>query len=181
MSFSLSRSTDYALVALARLAMEWVDGGRPVSARRIADEYSLPLPLLMNLLKDLHAAGLVDSRRGSGGGYYLTRGPNEISLAEIVAAIDGPMQMTMCCGEDNHGERESDGEPCQQCRQMPSCPITKSMRRVNELVAVMLEQVSLEQLLANDLDGSVFESAAAAVAGEMVQVGIDRRPARQLV
>ena len=72
MSFSLTRKSDYALLALSRLDLEGPDAS-PVSARHIADAYDLPLPIMMNVLKDLAGAGLVNSKRGATGGYYLSR------------------------------------------------------------------------------------------------------------
>ena len=86
---SLTRKTDYALVALARLAQEQQGAEGEVSrlsARTIAEEFELPQQLLMSILKELHRAGIVDSTRGAQGGYVLAKPANKISVAEIVEA-----------------------------------------------------------------------------------------------
>lgn len=60
----MTRKTDYALVALATLAREHDGEGRALSARQLAEQHELPLPLLMNALKELHRAEVIASRRG---------------------------------------------------------------------------------------------------------------------
>ena len=97
---SLSKKTDYALIALAYLGQvrgehspHATSESDAVSARKIADKHSLPLPLLMNLLKDLVRARIVTSVRGATGGYRLAVDPADVSLLDVVQAIDGPVQM----------------------------------------------------------------------------------------
>jgi Rrf2 family protein len=146
MSFSLTRKTDYALVALARLAQQEADGGPPVSARQIAEEYELPLPLLMNVLKDLNRAEMVASRRGAGGGYYLQRPADQISLREVVNHIEGPVGVTACC-EDGL----EDDDQCLGCRLTGKCPITGAMRRLNDLLVSFLDRMTLADMMRDDL------------------------------
>jgi Rrf2 family cysteine metabolism transcriptional repressor len=74
-----------AMISLARLQSE----NRPVHIREIADEQSIPLSTLTQVLLKLKGAGLVRSTRGSGGGYWLARAPEAIKLGEVLAAIDG--------------------------------------------------------------------------------------------
>lgn len=140
MSFSLTRKTDYALVALAALAQQ--DGGHdnPLSAREIAERYQLPAALLMNLLKDLHRAGIVCSRRGAGGGYILCMDPAEIPLLTIIQAIEGPVSVAVCCDE-------AEPEPCTACATEPACPIASPMQRFNELTHKFLQHVKLIDLI----------------------------------
>ena len=135
----LTRKTDYALVALARLA--GADRGSPVSARRIAEEYRLPLPLMMNLLKNLQQAGFVRSARGARGGYYLADRPEQIRLVSVIEAIEGPLQLTVCC------EDEPEDAPCLSCALTPRCPITMAMRHVNARIANFLSPISLRDLM----------------------------------
>jgi len=85
----VSAKTDYALraaVELAALADEW-----PVKAERIAEAQDIPLAFLENILGQLRQAGIVDSRRGPEGGFLLARPANEISMADVIRAIDGPL------------------------------------------------------------------------------------------
>ena len=86
----VSTRGDYACRALLSLALHADDLG-PQSARDIASRTALPQPYLEQILLALKGAGLVRSKRGVGGGYVLARDPAEITLAEIVSAVDGPI------------------------------------------------------------------------------------------
>ena len=86
----VSTRGDYASRALLSLALHANDG-RPNSVRDIAERTGLPQPYLEQILLALKGAGLVRSKRGVGGGYVLARLPEDISLAEIVGAVDGPI------------------------------------------------------------------------------------------
>jgi len=145
MSFSLTRKTDYALVALARLTEEACGGQRPLSARQIAEQYNLPLPLLMNVLKDLHKAQIVCSRRGPSGGYLLCcHDPSQITMLQIVEALEGPVKVAVCCDDEPLIGRE----PCVACRVMEKCPNVAPMQRFNDKVRQFLASITLKDLLA---------------------------------
>jgi Rrf2 family transcriptional regulator, iron-sulfur cluster assembly transcription factor len=96
----VSTRGDYAARALLSLALHGKD--RPTSVKEIAERTSLPQPYLEQILLAVKGAGLVRSKRGVGGGYVLARAPEEITLAEIVAAVDGPLTTVM--GEHDHCE-----------------------------------------------------------------------------
>ena len=83
----LTRKTDYALLALASLARQTPAGA---SARGLAERLSLPLPVLRNILKQLTSRGVLKSTRGTRGGYRLARSPEQITLAQLLAATEGP-------------------------------------------------------------------------------------------
>jgi len=85
----ISAKTDYAVRAAAELAAARDDW--PVNAERLATAQSIPLNFLENILAGLRHAGLVDSRRGPEGGYMLARPAEEISIADVIRAIDGPL------------------------------------------------------------------------------------------
>ena len=87
----ISTRGDYASRALLSLALH-ADTG-PTSVRDIADRTGLPQPYLEQILLALKGAGLVRSKRGVGGGYVLSRPPEEILLSEIVSAVDGPITL----------------------------------------------------------------------------------------
>ena len=87
----VSTRGDYACRALLSLAMH--ADGSPTSVRVIADRTALPQPYLEQILLAVKGAGLVRSKRGVGGGYVLARDPSEITLAEIVSAVDGPIEV----------------------------------------------------------------------------------------
>jgi len=87
-SVRVSAKADYALRAVIELAA--VDEG-PVKGERIAQAQEIPLKFLENILGDLRHAGVVRSQRGAEGGYWLARPPDEISVAEVIRAVEGPI------------------------------------------------------------------------------------------
>jgi len=99
-SVKVSTRGDYAARALLSLALHGKD--RPTSVKEIAERTSLPQPYLEQILLAVKGAGLVRSKRGVGGGYVLARAAEDITLAEIVAAVDGPLTTVM--GEHDHCE-----------------------------------------------------------------------------
>jgi len=133
----LTRKTDYALVALAWLAR--LDG-QAVSARDLAEQLHLPLPVLRNILKVLATEGLLLSTRGPAGGYRLARPPAAISLADVVRCIEGPAQLLRCCPVPG------DQEP--GCRLQDSCHIKAGVLRVQERLVEFLDGVTLESIAA---------------------------------
>lgn len=96
----VSTRGDYAARALLSLALHATD--RPTSVKEIAERTALPQPYLEQILLAVKGAGLVRSKRGVGGGYVLARPPEEITLADIIAAVDGPL--TTLLDEHDHCE-----------------------------------------------------------------------------
>ena len=86
----VSAKTDYALRAAVELAAAHANGA-PVKGEKLATTQSIPLRFLENILLQLRHAGIVESRRGADGGYKLARPPEEITLADVIRAIDGPL------------------------------------------------------------------------------------------
>jgi Rrf2 family protein len=87
----VSAKADYAVRAMVELAALDVDEGHPAKGEVIATAQEIPLRFLENILGELRVHGLVHSRRGADGGYWLDRGADEISLAEIIRAVEGPL------------------------------------------------------------------------------------------
>ncbi len=132
----LTRKTDYALVALAGLARQ---DDEAASARDLAERLHLPLPVLRNILKVLATHGLLVSSRGPNGGYRLARDPHEISLADIVGVIEGPVQLLTCCPADPD-------DPMPRCRIEDSCRIKSNVGRVHDRLMEFLQDVTLDQI-----------------------------------
>jgi Rrf2 family protein len=86
----ISAKADYAVRAAAELAAA-SPGGRPVKGEQLAASQEIPPRFLENILADLRNAGLLSARRGADGGYALTRAPGEISVAEVLRAVEGPL------------------------------------------------------------------------------------------
>lgn len=143
--FGLSRKTDYAVMALARLAAcRREDPSAVLSARELAKADGLPAALLGGLLKELQRAGILTSRRGVRGGYALAADPEQIRLGDVIRAVEGPqlVQLVVCCGKDGEVS-QVDG-----CRIITRCPISRAMRRLNRQLGRFLEQMTLAELLA---------------------------------
>jgi Rrf2 family transcriptional regulator, cysteine metabolism repressor len=130
------------MVELARRAGER-DGGNPVSLAEIAANDGLPLAYLEHLVARLRKAGLVDSRRGSRGGYMLARSPKEISMAEVVEALEGSIAPIECITESSDGSivcsRES--EPGH------TCPTKFLWTKVRYSIVRTLQEMTLADLV----------------------------------
>ena len=99
----ISKLTDYGTVVLAHLA---ANPATVCSAADVAGATGIAPPTVSKLLKSLARAGLVSSTRGANGGYRLSRGPQDISAADIIDALDGPVSITECSGSDSLCEHE---------------------------------------------------------------------------
>ncbi len=87
----VSAKTDYALRAAAELARAAAEGMEPVKGEWISDSQRIPKKFMENILHDLKRAGLVRTRRGAAGGYWLARPAEEIVLADVIRAVEGPL------------------------------------------------------------------------------------------
>ena len=129
----LGKLTDYGLVLMTHMAQ---NSDRSLhTARALAVESRLPLPTVSRLLKELLQSGLLVSYRGIKGGYSLARKPREISVAEIIAALEGAIALTEC-STDISGL--CDLEPC--------CPIKNNQRIISHAVRGALENLMLSDL-----------------------------------
>ncbi len=97
----LSSLADYAVVMMAAAARHCGATGR-LNATLLAQETGLPLPTVQKLVSRLSAAGLIESARGTGGGFRLARPPAAISIADIVEAVEGPIALTACVDHGRH-------------------------------------------------------------------------------
>src|SRR5947199_332270 len=113
----VSAKADYALRAVIELAGA---GDGPVKGERIAQAQEIPLKFLENILGDLRHAGLVRSQRGAEGGYWLARDPDEITVADIVRAVDGPIANVRGLGPEAV-EYVGVVAPFGSCRSSTSC------------------------------------------------------------
>jgi Rrf2 family protein len=160
----LSRKSDYALVALAHLAQEAAGRDAPVSARQVAEVYGLPVPQMMGLMKQLHRAGLTGSTRGAAGGYYLTRPVERISVLDVIEAIEGPVQMAICCGGEELSLPNADGAACLACQLEARCPVTTAVRELNGRVVELLRRTTLQDLIETAASKNPRRQATAATA-----------------
>ena len=147
----LTHLADYAVVMMTAAARR-ADGER-LSATILAEETGVPLPTAQKLVGKLAAAGLLNSVRGAGGGFMLARAVADISLADIVEAVEGPIAMTQCSGSDEISD----------CALDAHCRVKPHMGIVSDAVRGALGAVSLESLCSPAKAGAQ-ERASAAVA-----------------
>ena len=129
----LSHLADYAVVLMTAAARR--PAGARLSATELAGETGVPLPTAQKLMGQLAASGLLTSARGASGGFALARPAAEISLADIVEAVEGPISLTMCADGVNH-----------DCILDAHCRVKPHMGVVGNAVRGALGAVSLEAL-----------------------------------
>lgn len=129
----LSRLTDYGLVLMSCFARR---AEQSHTARDLANESGLPLPTVSKVLKVLLRNGMLVSHRGIKGGYSLARRPREISLAEIIAALEGPVALTDCSGPHSG-----------LCEFEACCSIKRNQQVINQVVRGVMENVTLADLV----------------------------------
>jgi len=129
----LSHLADYAVVLMTAAARR--EPGARLSATELAAETGVPLPTTQKLMGQLAASGLLSSVRGAGGGFALARPATDISLADIVEAVEGPIALTMCSDSNNH-----------DCILDKHCRVKPHIGVVGRAVRGALEAVSLQRL-----------------------------------
>ena len=127
-----TRQADYGVVLLTFVALD--REGLVHNARDLAALAQLPLPTVTKVLKALARAGILSSQRGVKGGYRLVRRAEEISLAEIIAAFEGPLALTQCA---DHGPG---------CEIRAACPARSGLHAVGRSIHESLEAVSLRDV-----------------------------------
>lgn len=128
----ISKLTDYAILMMVEMTR---DGGM-LSAHVLAERVHVETPTASKVLKLLAGSGLLESYRGASGGYRVTRGASDISVAEVIAAIEGPIAMTECSVEEG------------LCSQEDQCELRGNWQRISLAVAQALREVSLAEMSA---------------------------------
>jgi FeS assembly SUF system regulator len=144
----LSKLADYGVIVATHLATE---PERQLTAVAVATETRLPQATVAKVLKSLAHAGVVTALRGAAGGYRLARPPGAISVAEVVAAIDGAIGMTQCAGHD--GAIRDD--IMLSCERESFCPTRPHWRRINLAIGAALASVSLAEMASDRIAAPV--------------------------
>jgi Rrf2 family protein len=131
---SLTKRSEYALVAMCHLARV---KPRVTSAREIAELHEVPLPLLMNVLKQLSQAGMVRSVRGAKGGYTLAGPPESLALSAVISAVEGPVALVDCAP----GARRRRG-----CNRAAVCSIRRPVHKVHRQLVKFLDGLSIADI-----------------------------------
>ncbi|MBI3876416.1 MAG: Rrf2 family transcriptional regulator [Verrucomicrobia bacterium] len=132
----LSLRGEYALRALIVLGLN--HDKNVVRIQAISEQQNIPKRFLEQILNDLRAAGIVESRRGVAGGYRLHRAPEHITLAEVIRHIEGPLAPVSCVSERFY-------EKC-SCPDEKKCGIRSVMQEVRDAIVKILEGVTVAQL-----------------------------------
>ena len=134
----LSKKAQYSILALVKLAKEYNNG--PVLISRISDSERIPKKFLELILFDLKQAGILGSKKGKGGGYYLIRKPDEITLADIIRHVDGAIALIPCVTYKYY-------QPCQHCKDEMTCGIRSFIKDVRDETVNILKKISLSDII----------------------------------
>jgi Rrf2 family protein len=134
----LSKKTKYALHALTYLGKHRDEG--TVLIHDIAEEHGISHKFLENILLELKKAGMLGSKKGKGGGYYLIKEPQDIPLSRVIRLLDGPIAMLPCVSLNYY-------EPCAECKSEVQCGLNKVMIQVRDETLKILENKTLADIL----------------------------------
>ena len=126
-----------ALQHIAAVQFGDVTPGRVVNTKEIAEEYNIPLELLAKVLQTLAKNALIESHNGPKGGYVLARRAHQITIAQILESIEGPLGITDC-------SHEKDGEICMQ---RENCHIRTPLLKVQDSIAQLLNNMTLQDMM----------------------------------
>jgi Rrf2 family protein len=134
----LSRRAKYALKAMIALAAHRSEEALSVTA--IALECNVPRPFLEQILSDLKRRNLLVSSRGKHGGFRLARPKDEITFADVIRHIDGPLALAPCASRTAY-------RPCPECGGVKPCELSKTLVAARDAIAAVLERTSLADAL----------------------------------
>lgn len=133
----LSKKSQYAFKALTYLAGKFNEG--PVLISEISKKKKIPLKFLENILLELKKAGILDSKKGKGGGYFLNKNPSKVKVADVIRLVNGPIAMLPCVSLYFY-------ERCKNCDEK-HCGLHDMMIEVRDASLNILENRTLNDLL----------------------------------
>ncbi len=139
----LSKKTQYAFKALEYLATQYGKG--PVKIADISKNQKIPLKFLENILVELKNAGMLESKKGKGGGYILKVAPKNINLANVIRIINGPIALLPCVSLNFY-------EKCKDCDEA-TCGMRKMMIIARDATLRVLEKKTMADMIRNESDG----------------------------
>ncbi len=139
----LTKLTDYGIVLMTHLAAY---RDRRWNAADLASETQLPAPMVSTILKQLVREGLLDSKRGAKGGYSLEKSAKDISVVDIITALDGPIALTECSDETTD-----------ECSYEAICRVKSHWLKINSVVRDALVRVTLDEM-ARDIETLSMDS-----------------------
>jgi len=133
--FRFTKRADYGLMAVHFIASHGDDGA--VSAKRIAEEFHIPAERLAKILQRLAKKQLVASHNGPKGGYVLTRAPGEITVGQVVRALEGPLRIVSCMSEKD------------DCPQFSRCNLRRPVQKIQTSISYLLDTMTMAELAAD--------------------------------
>lgn len=137
---NLTKKSSYGLIAALELAH--ASETAPQSATRIAGRYSMPVSFIEKILHELRRAGLVSSKQGRAGGYYLARSPEDISVRNVLEALGESLDLVGCLKSDSN------------CELTDCCPTKGAWQHIDNRFKSLLDSLSLQSLLHSELESS---------------------------
>ena len=134
----LSKKTQYSILALVKLAREYNSG--PVLISKISESERIPKKFLETILLELKQTGMLGSKKGKGGGYFLIRDPQQINIAEIIRHFDGAIALIPCATFKYY-------QPCQHCKDENTCGIRSYIKDLRDETVNMLKNISLVDII----------------------------------
>jgi len=129
-----TKRADYGLMAIHFIASHGEDGA--VSAKRIAEEFKIPQERLAKILQRLSKKRLITSHNGPKGGYVLTRAADEVTVGEVVRALEGPVRIVSCMTVND------------DCPQFERCNLRRPVQKIQASISSMLDTMTLAELAA---------------------------------
>lgn len=134
----LSKKAKYGLKALLVLARH--DDREPVLISDIAEEEAIPKKFLELILLELKNNGILHSKKGKGGGYFLAKNPTEISLGSVLRMLDGPIAPLPCVSQTAYAR-------CEECKDEAVCGVRLAMKDLRDAMSAVLDKTSLADVL----------------------------------
>ncbi len=137
----ISKKAKYAIHALVKLARDREKG--PILISEISKEGHIPQKFLEAILLDLKRAGILNSKKGKGGGYYLIKKPEEVNMADVLRLFDGALALLPCVTYKYY-------ERCEECTDELTCGIRRVMQQVRDETVRILKDSTLATVLASE-------------------------------
>jgi Rrf2 family protein len=134
----LSKKAQYSILALVKLAREYKRG--PVLIEKISQTEKIPKKFLEAILLDLKQSGVLGSKKGKGGGYFLIKEPGEINMADIIRHFDGAIALIPCATYKYY-------QPCQHCKDELTCGIRSVVKDIRDETVNLLKNISLADII----------------------------------
>ena len=136
-----TKRADYGLMAIHYIAVN--EGLGAMSAKRIAEEFTIPPELMAKILQRLAKKRLIVSSSGPKGGYVLARRPAQISVGEVVRAVEGPINIVSCLEDTD-------------CPQIARCNLRRPVQKIQAAITQMLDTMSLAELTSDDVPAALL-------------------------